>query len=112
MKEGQHEVLVPGQAPATLLPETVVAFFGSRLRRLEEKAGGTLRCPTCGHLPSMGGIIVHEDGNEPARDPNERCSGCGRHLWTVIRVVYDEPGADFIEAGRGRGDSYWLIALA
>jgi hypothetical protein len=78
-----------------------VSFFGSRLRRLEDKASGRLPCSTCGYPPGMGGIIVNEEGKEPARDPSERCSGCGRRLWTVIRVVYEEPTS--FSAGRGRG---------
>jgi hypothetical protein len=84
--------------------------FKGRIRRAEDKAGGTLPCPTCGYPPEMGGLIVFSDQGEGfPDDPDERCSGCGRRLWFVVEICGPAErgeGADFIEVAdtdRGRG---------
>lgn len=87
-----------------------MSFFGSRLKRLEEKAGGTLTCEACRYPPGTGGIIVLWTEERPY-DPQERCSGCGRYLWVVIKVVYDD-SLGSSEAEEGEGDSYWPNAPA
>jgi hypothetical protein len=64
----------------------------SRLRRLEERGGS---CPECGLPPGGHGRIAVINEERPEKgfdgDPDERCSGCGRFLYTVLRVVYDDP---------------------
>jgi len=65
-----------------------------RLRRLEERRRGGL-CPECG-LPSDGHgylVLMDEEHSEKSfdGDPDERCRRCARPLYTVIRVVRDDP---------------------
>jgi hypothetical protein len=52
------------------------------------------RCPECGLPPDGPGRIVLIDDGTPAEgfpnDPYERCSRCGRQLWCVIGIVYDD----------------------
>jgi hypothetical protein len=83
-----------------------VSFIEGRLRRLEGRMQGG-RCPECGLTPDGPGRIVLIDDGTLAEgfpdDPGERCSRCGRYLWCVIRLVYDE---------EGRGDTYWPNARA
>jgi hypothetical protein len=71
----------------------------SRLERLEASArsgpsGG--RCPECGLSPEETGSIVLKYDGTPAEgfpdDPGERCERCGRPLWCVLNLVYDEEG--------------------
>jgi hypothetical protein len=66
-----------------------------RLRRLEGRMQGG-RCPECELTPEGPGRIVLIDDGTPAEgfsdDPEERCSRCGRHLWCVIRIVYEDAG--------------------
>ena len=73
-----------------------------RLRRLEERSCGG-RCQECGLLPDGQGYIVLIDEKRPEEsfdgDPDARCGRCGRHLYFVIRVVYDSP--DDAEGGGG-----------
>jgi hypothetical protein len=64
------------------------------------------RCPECGFRPEEPGRIVLIDDGTPAEgfpdDPGERCSRCGRYLWCVIRLVYEEAGDT-----EGGGDYRW-----
>ena len=75
----------------------------ARLRRLEERGRGGV-CPECGFLPEDKGTIVLIDEGDPEGsfkgDRDERCERCGRFLYTVIRVVYDDP-RDYEEGGGG-----------
>jgi ribosomal protein L37E len=52
------------------------------------------RCSECGLTPEEPGRIALIDDGTPAEgfpeDPEERCSRCGRYLWCVIRIVYDD----------------------
>ena len=65
----------------------------SRLRRLEERRRGDA-CPDCGLPPDGYGymVVINEERPEASfqGDTEERCGSCGRHLYTVIRVVYGE----------------------
>ena len=78
-----------------------MSFIKGRLRRLEGRMQGG-RCPKCGLTADGPGRIVLIDDGTPAEgfpnDPEERCSRCGRALWCVIRIVYDD--------AEGRGISY------
>jgi len=58
----------------------------SRLRRLEKGSAGET-CLECSFPPGAPGRIVHE--RIPEGEP-EFCPSCGRPLWTVIKVVYDD----------------------
>ena len=69
-----------------------------RLRRLEERmrSGG---CDSSGLPPNGHGRIVLIDDGIACEgfldDPEERCSRCGRALWCVLRVAYeDAEGSD------------------
>jgi hypothetical protein len=72
-----------------------MSFIKGRLRRLEERSRGG-PCPGCGLSPDEPGRIVLIDDGRPAEgfpdDPAECCERCGRYLWCVIRLVYDEEG--------------------
>jgi hypothetical protein len=72
-----------------------VSLIRSRLRRLEERGCGG-RCPECDLPPDSPGRIVLVDDGSPGEDfpddPGERCGRCGRRLWCVIEVVYDDEG--------------------
>jgi hypothetical protein len=67
----------------------------SRLRRLEERRNGGL-CLECNLPPDGPGYIVLIDEQHPEKsiegDPEERCGRCGRSLYTVLRVVYEDAG--------------------
>jgi len=71
-----------------------MSFIRGRLRRLEEQ-GRRGVCPECGLPPDGPGYIVLIDEEAPEKsfqgDPNERCESCGRHKYTMIHLVYDEP---------------------
>jgi hypothetical protein len=70
-----------------------MSFINSRLRRLEQRARGG-NCPECGLPPNGPRRIVISDSEFPdprfPEDPDECCPECGRPLWTVIKVVYDD----------------------
>ena len=67
-----------------------------RLEKLEASAcrAASGRCRECGLPPDGPGRIVLIDDGTPAEgfpdDPEERCSRCGRPLWCVLRIVYDD----------------------
>jgi hypothetical protein len=69
-----------------------------RLERLEASArsGPSGRCPGCGRAPGERRPLAVIDEEHPDRgfggDPHERCEHCGRHLYTVVRLVYEEEG--------------------
>jgi hypothetical protein len=71
-----------------------VGFNRRTLRRLERR--GPRPCPECGLSPEEPGTFAIIDDGTPAEgfpdDPEERCERCGRYLWCVIRLVYDEEG--------------------
>jgi hypothetical protein len=74
----------------------------SRLGRLEEQGRGDA-CPECGLAPGEPrkmAVIYEEDPDKSFDgDPGERCTRCGRFLYTVLRVVYDSPADE--EGGGG-----------
>jgi hypothetical protein len=75
-----------------------LSFIKSRHRRLEEHIGGG-RCQECGLPPHGPGRIVLFGEAAPRQtlpdNPEERCGSCGRPLWCVLRVVYeDAEGSD------------------
>jgi hypothetical protein len=67
-----------------------VSSIEGRLRRLE----GRGRCPECGLTPDGPGRIAVINEEHPDTsfdgDPDERCARCGRSLYTVLRVVYED----------------------
>ena len=63
----------------------------SRLRRLEERRRSG-PCHRCKLSPDGSGYLTIDQIPEGAE---ENCPGCGRPLWTVIKVVYgDDAGED------------------
>jgi ribosomal protein S14 len=80
-----------------------MSFIKGRLRRLEERSRGGGRCQECGLPPDGPGYIVLIDEGRPEEsfdgDPDERCGSCGRYVWCVIKVVYDD--ANEAEGGGG-----------
>jgi hypothetical protein len=70
-----------------------VSYIEGRLRRLEERGGC---CSGCGLVPDGHGRIAVIDEEYPEKgfdgDPDETCARCGRPLYTVIKVVYEEEG--------------------
>jgi hypothetical protein len=87
--------LAQPRPPRYLERSRAVGTIKSRLRRLEESRH-VGRCPECGLPPDGPGRIVLVDdgspGNDFPDDPWERCARCGRRLWCVIEVVYDDEG--------------------
>ena len=79
----------------------------SRLRRLEDE-GRRGVCPECGLPPDGPGRIVAVDEERPEEsfdgDPDERCAACGRLLWCVMRIVYDEEGGRALLDSRMHSD--------
>ena len=70
-----------------------MSFIEGRLRRLEGRMQEGGRCPECGLPPDGPGHIVTID--QIPEGAEENCPGCGRPLWTVIKVVYgDDAGED------------------
>jgi hypothetical protein len=93
----------PGQLPPPV-PDSrggIVGSIGSRLKRLEGRGRGS--CPECGLSPDGHrriAVIYDEDPEKGFQgDPNEKCNRCGRPLYTVIRVVYEDAGD--VEGGGG-----------
>jgi len=75
-----------------------MSFIKGRLRRLEERRRGG-RCPECDLPPHGPGRIVLFGEAAPRQtlpdNPEERCGSCGRPLWCVLRIVYeDAEGSD------------------
>jgi hypothetical protein len=70
-----------------------VGSIDSRLRRLE---GQGHRCSECGLTPDGPGriAVIYDDDSDKGfdGDPDEKCGRCGRPLYTVIRVVYEDAG--------------------
>jgi hypothetical protein len=68
----------------------------SRLERLEASArsGPSGRCPKCGLAPGERRPLALIDEDHPDKgfggDPHERCGRCGRPLYTVVRLVYED----------------------
>jgi hypothetical protein len=73
-----------------------VGSINDRLRRLEDSEAGN-RCPECGLAPDERRKIAAVYPDEPGKgfqgDPHEKCSRCGRPLYTVLRVVREGGGA-------------------
>ena len=76
-----------------------MSFIKGRLRRLEERSRGG-RCQECGLPPDGPGYITIDQIPEGAE---ENCPGCGRPLWTVIKIVYDGAEGDGSEEAGGGG---------
>ena len=82
-----------------------MSFIKSRLRRIESASRRYHQCPECGFAPNVPGriVVVGEGfGEVDEHDPEERCDRCGRYLWCVIRVVYEDAGDT-----EGGGDYRW-----
>jgi hypothetical protein len=75
-----------------------VGFSRRTLRQLERRGRGS--CQECGLPPDGPGRIVLIDDGTPAEgfpdDPGGRCERCGRPLWCVVRLVYEEEGEGVI----------------
>jgi hypothetical protein len=69
-----------------------VSSIEGKIRRLERRGSGG-RCPECGLMPGGHGRVAVINEEHPEKsfdgDPDERCSSCGRPLYTVLRVVYE-----------------------
>jgi len=76
-----------------------VSSIESRLRRLEERrrSGPCYRCKLSLDGPGYITIDHIPEGAE------ENCPGCGRPLWTVIKVVYVDDASEDV----GGGDYRW-----
>ena len=64
-----------------------MSFINSRIRRPERHAARGGRCSECGLPPDGPGRIVYD--HIPEGEP-EFCPECGRSLWCVVKVVYDD----------------------
>ena len=71
----------------------------SRLRRLEERRRSG-RCHRCKLSPHGLGYITIDHIPEGAE---ENCRECGRPLWTVVKVVYEDDASEDV----GGGDYGW-----
>ena len=67
----------------------------SRLRRLEERRRSG-PCHRCKLSPDGPGYITIDHIPEGAE---ENCPGCGRPLWTVIKVVYVDDASEDVGGG-------------
>ena len=67
----------------------------SRLRRLEERRRSG-PCHRCKLSPDGPGYITIDHIPEGAQ---ENCPGCGRPLWTVIKVVYVDDASEDVGEG-------------
>ncbi len=74
-----------------------MSFIKGRLRGLEERSRGG-RCQECGGGPHGPGRIVLYGEAAPRQtlldNPEERCGSCGRPLYCVIRVVYEDAASN------------------
>jgi hypothetical protein len=75
-----------------------------RVRRLEER-NRRGPSPECRLPPDNPGYVVWIDEERPEEsfdgDPDERCGSCGRYVWCVIKVVYDDAEGAASEAEGG-----------
>jgi hypothetical protein len=73
--------------------------ISSRIEKLEASAcsGPSGRCPECGLSPHGPGRIVLFGEAAPRQtlpaNPEERCGSCGRSLWCVLEVAYEDAEA-------------------
>jgi hypothetical protein len=72
-----------------------VSSIESRLRRLEERRRSG-PCQRCKLSPDGPGYLTIDHIPEGAE---ENCSGCGRPLWTVIKVVYVDDASEDVGGG-------------
>jgi hypothetical protein len=74
-----------------------MSFIKGRLRHLEDRSCGG-RCQECGGGPHGPGHIVLYGEAAPRQtlpdNPEERCGSCGRPLYCVLRVVYEDAGSN------------------
>ena len=86
-----------------------MSFTKGRLRRLEERSRGS-RCQECGLPPHGPGHIVLYGEAAPRQtlpdNPEECCGSCGRPLYCVIKMIYDDAEGDASE-DVGGGDYRW-----
>jgi hypothetical protein len=77
--------------------------LSTRLENLEASARSNLmdRCPECALSPGEPRRIVIVEG-DTEHDPHERCSVCGRFLWTTITLVYEDALASPDAEGGGQ----------
>jgi hypothetical protein len=97
--------LAPPCSRHRLPKEKHMSFTRGRLRRIEGAVRGG-PCPECKLSPDEPGYVVYGEGEERPKGPDERCPRCGRHLWFVIRVVYED-AREPAEGEEGGGDLRW-----
>jgi hypothetical protein len=67
----------------------------SRLRRLEERRRSG-PCHRCKLSPDGPGYLTIDHIPEGAQ---QNCPGCGRPLWTVIKIVYEDDASEDVGGG-------------
>jgi hypothetical protein len=72
-----------------------MSFIKGRVRRLEERRRSG-PCHRCKLSPDGPGYITIDHIPEGAE---ENCSGCGRPLWTVIKVAYGDDASEDVGEG-------------